>query len=88
MTSCGKRNSSGSEAELEGNPVINKEELTIDETSIIKALVNKGVFNQKDLLQRLIDNKLVSTKALKRLDQFINVQCIQASGLCYITQKD
>jgi hypothetical protein len=88
FTSCGKKSSSESSNGRTTDPVIDSIELTKSEKALKDSLLDKGELNQKDLMKAVLELNALDQGTLKKLDQYINVKCIQESGMCYITEKE
>lgn len=88
LVSCGKNNSSESKHGKKIDPALGSTELTTEENKLRESLLKQGVIEQKKLIKKILTLNALDQTTLKKLDLFINVQCIQSSGLCYITHKD
>lgn len=88
IASCGKTNSGGSKNGKNNNPVIAQVKLSLEEIELKEKLLDMRVIQQRELLRELLAFKELKKSTLNNLDQFINVECAKASGLCYITNKE
>jgi hypothetical protein len=88
LSSCGKSNSGSSNQLPRFEQVVDGGELTPDESRLLYELGKKGVLTQKELIHKLIEFKSLKQGTFNMLDRFINVQCIQSSGLCYVSDKN
>jgi hypothetical protein len=88
LVACGKSSSSGAKDGQIKSPVIAQVELSLEEIKLKEKLLEMRVIQQKDLMKELLEFKELTKTTLNNLDQFINVECAKASGLCYITNKE
>lgn len=87
LVSCGSESTGGGSGEKTSDPVKSSYELNPEERALKNALAKKQVFTQQELMQELIKFRLLERSTLKKLDHYINIQCIE-SGLCYVSLKD
>lgn len=87
LASCGSK-TSGTDQEKSIDPIVDNSELTPGELALKTKLLETGVLSQKELLQTLVNFRELKQTTMKKLDRFINVECIQSKGLCTVTSKD
>ena len=87
LGSCGKNVGESPKSPIDQEAIIGKEGLSKEEERFKNKLINKNAFLQKDLILELAELSSPNQKVLKKLDHHINIQCIQVSGMCYITGK-
>jgi hypothetical protein len=86
MVSCGSK-TSGPQSSPASNPV-RTISLTAAEEELTERLLEKGTLEQLELIQELGTLEGPLENSLARLDQILEVQCLQTSGLCHITTKE
>jgi hypothetical protein len=86
LSSCGKNAHPDASSVSKSDPFL--DHLSQEEATLIEELRNTGVMTQKELTRKLISFYSFDQKTLRKLDVSLNVQCIHASGLCYITDKN
>jgi hypothetical protein len=88
LVSCGKeKTSSSSESNSEESPQQTLA-LSPQEKELVNNLLNKQSMDQKEFFYEIINFSSLSSQTIEKLDQLININCTQESGLCYFSTKE
>lgn len=86
LVSCGSQSGSGDSSSQTSSPV--KVELSGVEKDFLKSLIEARQMPQKEFLKRLLRFETLSQKSFQAMDQFINLNCSEAQGLCEFSAKE
>jgi hypothetical protein len=86
LVSCGSQESN-SQNISESNP-LGTTGPTTEESELKERLVKKGSIEQLELIKELGSLATLNEASLKRLDKYIEIQCLQSNGLCYVTKRN
>jgi len=63
-------------------------QLSDEEKSLKDKLIQIGVLDQRTLIKHLMSFNVMNKDTILKLDQYINVDCIQSTGKCQISPKE
>ena len=88
LMSCGKGSSSRAAGTNQADPIMTNQPLSIQENLLKDELIKRSPLTQQELVSSLLKSKSLNKAILKKLDRFLIIKCIQASGLCHVDQKE
>ncbi|HXH31899.1 MAG TPA: hypothetical protein VNJ01_13905 [Bacteriovoracaceae bacterium] len=88
LVSCGSSSNGSEGLENRESPYQESTVLSREERVLINDLVQKHAHTQHELVKLILGHQKLDRGTLSKIDQYINVECIQSSGLCYVNKKD
>lgn len=88
LVSCGGSKSGSKDEPAAEEALETTQELSSEDAEVVQRLLNRSVLSQKELVLELGHLSSLTNGTLTKLDQLLTVQCVSASGLCYINEKE
>lgn len=85
LVSCGSGGGSGEKSEGISSDTLT---LNTNEERLVEKILEKSVWDQKELLSVIVLNPGTGDNTLRKLDKIIEINCNELSGLCTLSQKE